>query len=133
MAQSIPSVACVTGAGFVRGKKRNIEVTRAFEGRKREEAPGKQTLLSTIPFARSPRALYQRNKQKKTKKTGACHEGVPGLLLKSCKWPTVGPNLVPRSHSVLHSLSLGRARSGYEIRWDQQKTSRFIQKPLHPS
>ena len=28
----------------------------------------------------------------------------------------VNINLVPRSHSVFHSLSLGRGRSGYEIR-----------------
>ena len=88
MAQSIPSAACVTGAGFFRAKKRNIEFTRAFEGRKREEAPAAQTLLSTIPFVGSPRALYQRNKQQQQKKTGACREGVPGLLPKSCKWPT---------------------------------------------
>lgn len=85
----IPSVDWVTGAGFFfRAKKRNVEVTRAFEGRKRQKALAAQTLLSTIAFARSPRALYQRNKQKTT---GACHEGVPGLLPKSCKWPTVGP------------------------------------------
>ena len=89
MAQSIPSVACVTGAGFFRAKKRNIEFTRAFEGRKREEAPAAQTLLSTIPFVGSPRALYQRNKQQQQKKPAPAAKVCLAFFLKA----VIGPRL----------------------------------------
>ena len=89
MAQSIPSAACVTGAGFFRAKKRNIEFTRAFEGRKREEAPAAQTLLSTIPFVGSPRALYQRNKQQQQKKPAPATKVCLAFFLKAANAPRV--------------------------------------------
>ena len=129
MAQSIPSVASVTGAGFVRGKKRNIEVTRAFEGRKREEAPAKQTLLSTISFARSPRALYQRNKQKNKKKPAPATKVCPAFFPRAAngpRWDLISyPDLTLfYTPFPLDVRDLGTRLGG---------TSRFIQKPLHPS